>query len=57
VPVEAVRKFETEMLEFMRNAKADIVSAIKEKQALDDELIGKLNAAIGEFKKTFRAEG
>jgi F-type H+-transporting ATPase subunit alpha len=57
VPVDAVRKFETEMLEFMRNAKADIVNAIKEKQALDDELIGKLNAAIGEFKKTFRAEG
>jgi len=52
-----VRKFETEMLEYMRNAKADIVAAIKEKQALDDELIGKLNAAIGEFKKTFRAEG
>ncbi len=55
IPVEAVRKFEEGLLEFMRNAKADIVAAIAEKKALDDGLIANLGAAIEEFKKGFKA--
>ncbi len=55
VPVDAVRKFEEEYLEFMRNSKADILNEIKEKQALADDLKGKLDAAIEEFKKSFSA--
>jgi len=55
VPVEAVSKFETEMLDFFRNAKADILAEIKEKEALDDALSGKISAAIDEFKKGFQA--
>jgi F-type H+-transporting ATPase subunit alpha len=53
--VAAVGKFETEMLEFFRNQKADILAEIKEKQALDDALTGKIGAAIEEFKKGFTA--
>jgi len=56
VPVEAVRKFEQEFLEFMR-AKGDVLKTIREKKALDDDLTGKLAASIEEFKKGFRAEG
>ncbi|MBU1228820.1 MAG: F0F1 ATP synthase subunit alpha [Proteobacteria bacterium] len=55
VPLEAVRKFETEMLEFMRNSKADVLKDIAEKKALDADIEGRLKAAIDEFKKGFRA--
>jgi F-type H+-transporting ATPase subunit alpha len=55
VPVLAVRKFEAEFLEFMRNAKADLLTTIREKKALDQDAEGKLKAALEEFKKGFRA--
>ncbi|MBI5518551.1 MAG: F0F1 ATP synthase subunit alpha [Desulfovibrio sp.] len=55
VPLEAVRKFESELLEFVRNSKADVVKSITEKQALDADIEGRLKAAIEEFKKGFRA--
>ena len=55
VPVDAVRKCEAELLEFMRNAKADVLDAIKTKEKLDDEVEGKLKSAIEEFMKGFQA--
>ncbi len=55
VPVDAVLKFESEMVEFLRNSKADVLNGIAEKKVLDDDLEGKLKAAIEEFKKGFRA--
>ncbi len=54
VPVEAVGKFEKEFLEFMRNSKGDILTAIKESNDLDEATEEKLKAAIEEFKKTFQ---
>ncbi|MGE4264802.1 MAG: F0F1 ATP synthase subunit alpha [Desulfovibrio sp.] len=55
VPVDAVHKFETELLEFMRNSKADVLKDIAEKKALDADLEGRVKAGIEEFKKGFRA--
>ncbi len=55
VPVEAVRKFEDEFLDFMRNSKADILKDILEKKALDENIETRLKAALDEFKKGFRA--
>ena len=55
IPVTAVRKFETELLEFVASAKPEIMEGIKTKKALDDELEGKLKAALEEFKKGFTA--
>jgi len=55
VPVAAVRKFEGEFLEFLRNAKADILNDIKSKQKLDEDIEKRLKAAIEEFKKGFQA--
>ncbi|GFK95222.1 ATP synthase subunit alpha [Fundidesulfovibrio magnetotacticus] len=57
IPVAAVRKFEEQFLDYMRNSKSDVLKAIREKQALDDSLTQTLGAAIDEFKKGFRAEG
>jgi len=55
IPVEAVRKFEDELLDFMRNQKAEILNEIVETQDLSAELDKKIAAAIEEFKKTFKA--
>jgi F-type H+-transporting ATPase subunit alpha len=53
--VEQVSKFEREMLEFMRNQKAEILSEIREKETMDEEMNKKVGAAIDEFKKGFKA--
>ncbi|CCO23342.1 F0F1 ATP synthase subunit alpha [Maridesulfovibrio hydrothermalis] len=55
IPVTAVRKFEDELIEFIGSAKPEILEGIKTKQALDDDLEGKLKAALEEFKKGFTA--
>jgi F-type H+-transporting ATPase subunit alpha len=55
VPVDKVRVFETQFLEFMRNSKPDVLASIKEKAKLDDDIEGKLKSAIAEFKKGFQA--
>jgi F-type H+-transporting ATPase subunit alpha len=55
IPVDAIRRFEDELLDFMRNSKATVLNDIKTKQALDDALTSQLSAAIEEFKKGFRA--
>lgn len=55
VAVESVLKFEAELLEFMRNAKSDVLKDIAEKQQIDDDIDGRLKAAIEEFKKGFSA--
>lgn len=53
IEVARVRKFEEEFLKFMRSSKADILTEIREKQVMSDELIERLKAAIVEFKKIF----
>ena len=55
VPVLSIRKFESEMLDYLRNSKADIAKDIKTKQALDADIENRLKAAISEFKKGFQA--
>lgn len=55
VPVENVRVFESGFLEFMRSSKAALLDEIKEKKALDASIEEKLQAAIEEFKKDFKA--
>ncbi len=53
VPVDAIRRFESELLVFMKDRKADVREEIKKKKVLDDELKPKLKAAIEDFKKGF----
>ncbi|BBD09660.1 F0F1 ATP synthase subunit alpha [Desulfovibrio ferrophilus] len=55
VAVENIARFEAEFFEFMHNSKADVLNDIKEKQVIDDDVEGRLKAAIEEFKKTFQA--
>ena len=55
IPVESVKKFEQEVLRFMRDSKADVMKELGDKKAIDDELKPKLTAALDQFKKAFQA--
>ena len=54
VPVESVRKFEDELLRYMRDNKADIQKEIGEKRAVDDDLKNRLIQAVEDFKRGFQ---
>jgi F-type H+-transporting ATPase subunit alpha len=50
VPVDQVRQFEAEYLEYMRGGHADLLRTIAEKKAFDDELTAALKQATDDFK-------
>ena len=53
IPVNRVKDFEEGLLLFLRGEHIALLDAIWEKKALDDELTGKLKAAIDAFAKNF----
>ena len=53
VPLEDVRRFESEMLAFLHGAYAAEVKELKDTLVLSDELVAKFEAAVAEFKKGF----
>ncbi len=55
VPVDKIRPFESAFMEFMRASKSALLDEIKTKKALDASIEEKLQAAITEFKKDFKA--
>ncbi len=55
IPVESVKKFEQEVLRFMKDSKADVMKELGDKKAIDDELKPKMIAALENFKKAFQA--
>jgi F-type H+-transporting ATPase subunit alpha len=54
VPVDKVRQWETDFLQFMRDRKADFVSKLTQSGDLTAELEDGLKAAIDEFKRGYR---
>ena len=56
LPVEQCRKFETELYRFVENSHRGLLDEIRNKKALDDELRGKMQNVIKEFKDRFVAE-
>jgi len=54
VPVESVRKFEDELLRYIRDNKADIQKELREKRTIDDDLKNKLTQAVEDFKRGFQ---
>ncbi len=57
VPVEDVRRFETEFLDHLRASDDGILSSIRESQKLGEETESKLTDAVNDFKKGFAATG
>ncbi len=55
VPVNAVRKFESELLRFVTSKHQALLDDIKGKKQLDDDLKTRIKSAIEEFKATFTA--
>ena len=53
IEVNQVRAFEDGLLSVMRNEHKDVLDAIREKKALDDEITSKLKAAVDSFAKNF----
>ncbi|MHB8763906.1 MAG: F0F1 ATP synthase subunit alpha [Deferrisomatales bacterium] len=53
--VGQLRKYEEQLYSFFDTKKADILSDIRTKKVLDDELKGRLNAALKEFDAAFVA--
>jgi F-type H+/Na+-transporting ATPase subunit alpha len=57
VPVEDVRRFETELLDHMRASEEKILATIRDTQKLTDENADSLTEVINHFKKGFAASG
>jgi F-type H+/Na+-transporting ATPase subunit alpha len=57
VPLEDVRRFETEFLDHVRASEESILSEIRESQKLTDDTSDKLTEAVNQFKKGFAATG
>ena len=53
-PTEAVGEYEKQMLEFMDTSHSDLLSEIKEKGDISDDLEEKLNKALDAFKTIFQ---
>jgi len=53
LPLNQIRAFEQELYRFLENAHPAILTTIKEKRTIDDDMKGKLNSAIQEFKSRF----
>jgi F-type H+-transporting ATPase subunit alpha len=56
VKVEHIRQWEREFLDYLEAKTPDILNGIRTKKALDDDLTGKLKAAIAAFKPLFTAD-
>ncbi|MBW2519922.1 MAG: F0F1 ATP synthase subunit alpha [Deltaproteobacteria bacterium] len=54
-PVTVVQRYEKELMTFMESNYADVLSSLAEKKAIDEELEGKIKAALEEFKGHFVA--
>jgi F-type H+/Na+-transporting ATPase subunit alpha len=53
VPVEDIRRFDLEFLEFVQRSKPEVLEAIRSTRDLSDDSVSVLEAAIGEFKRQF----
>ena len=54
-PVSALKKYETELLAFFDNRQTAVLTELRDKKQIDDELKGKLVSALDQFKKEFTA--
>jgi F-type H+-transporting ATPase subunit alpha len=57
VPVEDVRRFESELLDHMRAAEEKFLAAIRDTQKLDEDAQNQLTEIINKFKQGFGATG
>ena len=56
LPVSLVRKFEIEFYKYMEKLHPDIELKIEKKGVLDEDMTGRLNTVLAEFKKYFKMQ-
>jgi F-type H+-transporting ATPase subunit alpha len=56
IPVDKMRDFEKDFLDYMDTHKREVEQAINEKKELTDDIKKALSEAIDEFKKVFLQE-
>ncbi len=56
VEVKSIRKWEADFLAYLEAQHPAVLQGIRTKKTLDEDLTGKLKAAIAAFKPLFRAE-
>src|SRR3954464_4048704 len=54
IPVENVRRFEAGLLKFVENSHPAMISALREKKALTDEIKGGLEQVVSDFKAAWQ---
>jgi F-type H+/Na+-transporting ATPase subunit alpha len=57
VPVEDVRRFETEFIEYLHRNNEGLMTSIRETKDLPDDSVATLKDAIGRFRRTFEVTG
>ncbi len=57
VPVEDVRRFESEFLDYLRRDHGGVLAAIRETKDLSEDTVTALQDAIGQFRRTFEVTG
>jgi F-type H+/Na+-transporting ATPase subunit alpha len=55
VRVEDIRRFEAEFMQYLDNNQTDLLTAIREKKELNDEIKAKLKDALADFKGRFKS--
>ena len=55
VPVENVRRFESELYRFVENAHPSVLQTIREKKVIDEALKTEIKNVLTEFKQRFTA--
>jgi F-type H+-transporting ATPase subunit alpha len=53
VPVDKVKDFQAKLVDYLTNRQAHLLTMIREKGALNDEITNKLKSAVGEFAETY----
>jgi F-type H+-transporting ATPase subunit alpha len=53
VPVEDIRRFDSEFLDYLERSKPEVLEAIRTTNELSDDSLSVLQSAIGEFKRQF----
>jgi F-type H+-transporting ATPase subunit alpha len=55
VPIDEVRRFESEFIQFVETSHGGILKSIAQKQALDDGIKDEIKKAVDAFKERFLA--
>ena len=54
IPVQDVKRFESELMEYLRSRHDDVLSGIREDGQMDDERAAKLESAVDGFRDSFQ---